>query len=212
MGQIELAKKERVIAYIDGYNFYMGLKEAGFQNFKWIDLQTLVENLIKKGSQTLIKVKYFTTLATDNADKRLRQKEYIRALETKKLVEIIYGKFQNEKSHCKKCGQDFYDKCEKMTDVNLASNVIIDYYEDRFDMAMIISGDTDLIPVIKFVNERPDNKRVFVSFPPYRSNDDVKNVAKGSMPIGRANIAQSLFADTLKDKYGEIITKPATWM
>lgn len=36
-----------------------------------------------------------------------------------------------------------------MTDVNIATAIIVDAYKDAYDMAMLISGDSDLTPPIK---------------------------------------------------------------
>ncbi len=43
-----IAKKERVIVYIDGFNIYFGILEAGFLNCKWLDINKLVNNLCKQ--------------------------------------------------------------------------------------------------------------------------------------------------------------------
>ncbi|MBP7766428.1 MAG: hypothetical protein KA113_14680, partial [Syntrophaceae bacterium] len=40
-------KKERVIAYIDGFNLYFGLKSKGWRRYYWLNLQALMRNLIK---------------------------------------------------------------------------------------------------------------------------------------------------------------------
>ena len=40
-----------------------------------------------------------------------------------------------------------------MTDVNIATQMIIDAYQDKYDTAMLISGDSDLVPPIKAINE-----------------------------------------------------------
>jgi hypothetical protein len=203
-------RTERVIAYIDGYNLYFGLKDAGFSRYKWLNVQSLIEKLLKP-NQTLLRVNYFTTLVTNDSDTRMRQKTFIAALQTLKLTNIFFGKFQKEKSKCKTCGNDYVADCEKMTDASIVTELMKDYYEDKFDMAMIISGDTDLLPPIKFINEAPDNKRVFVAFPPDRKNDEVAKFAKGWQTIGRKNIADSQFPPTLKDKYGEDIEIPKEW-
>jgi hypothetical protein len=90
--------------------------------------------------------------------------------------------------------------------------MMIDYYEDKFDMAMLISGDTDLLPPIRFINESANNKRVFVAFPPDRVNDEVRKYSSGDWTIGRKNLADSQFEETITNKLGEIITKPSTWV
>lgn len=208
---MEVVNKERVIAYIDGFNLYFGLKDSGYDIYKWLNVQNMVQKLLKP-TQSLIQVNYFTTLITNDVETRLRQKQYIGALQTMPLIKVVYGKFQQQKSNCKKCGNDYNEVCEKMTDVAIATTLMKDYYEDSFDMAMIISGDTDLLPPIKSINENSKTKRVFVAFPPDRINDDVKKFAKGFAVIGRKVLSDSQLpltnVNTLTD---ETFTKPKEW-
>jgi len=51
-------KKERVIVYVDGFNLFFGLLEAGFVNCKWLDLNKLAHNLLQP-NQEIIEIKYF---------------------------------------------------------------------------------------------------------------------------------------------------------
>jgi len=37
-----MQKKERVIVCVDGFNLYFGMKNAGFDNYKWLDINKLV--------------------------------------------------------------------------------------------------------------------------------------------------------------------------
>ena len=50
---------QRVIAYIDGFNLYFGLKAMGWRRYYWLDLFKLSRNLLKT-NQELVAVKYFT--------------------------------------------------------------------------------------------------------------------------------------------------------
>ena len=43
--QEENKKNERVIVYIDGFNLYFGMREAGFDHCRWLNLKKLIENL-----------------------------------------------------------------------------------------------------------------------------------------------------------------------
>ena len=36
--QENLKKTERVIAYVDGFNLYFGIRDAGFHKFRWLDV------------------------------------------------------------------------------------------------------------------------------------------------------------------------------
>jgi hypothetical protein len=82
-------RKEKVVAYIDGFNLYFGIVDAGFDYCKWLNLKLLVKNLLKP-NQELIEVKYFTSRVSNNPDKQKRQSLYIDALESIG-IKIIYG-------------------------------------------------------------------------------------------------------------------------
>ena len=40
-----------MIAYIDGYNFYYGLRAARLQSSRWLDLPAMCQALLKDGQQ-----------------------------------------------------------------------------------------------------------------------------------------------------------------
>ncbi len=98
-----------------------------------------------------------------------------------------------------------------MTDVNIATSMIIDAYKDEFDMAMLISGDSDLVPPIKSIHDNFKNKRVFIAFPPKRHNSSMALIAKGSLTIGRKKLVDSQFDEEIISKTGFKLKIPATW-
>jgi uncharacterized LabA/DUF88 family protein len=208
---LNTVKQERVIVYIDGYNLYFGLKESGFRRYFWLNIDALCKKILKT-NQKLIGIKYFTSLVTNNVSTRLRQKTYINALQTLPIVKIYYGKFQKEQANCNICGSEFLVEREKMTDVNIATQMTIDFYENVFDLAILISGDTDLLPPIRLINDSNTKKRVFVAFPPNRINEEVRKFSKGDWTIGRKNLADSQFPDTVTSLDGERFQKPVTWI
>ena len=132
-------KKERVIAYIDGFNLYFGMREAGYDNCRWLNVISLVKALLKP-HQELIAVKYFTSRVSNSPDKQKRQSTYIDALESIG-VQIFYGNYQDGTQECKRCGNIWRTAKEKMTDVNIATAIVVDAFKDEYDMAMLISGD-----------------------------------------------------------------------
>ena len=124
---------------------------------------------------------------------------------------VLYGHYQSSSIECKRCGYNWPTYNEKMTDVNIATQMLIDAYEDRFDMAMLISGDSDLVPPIKAIHLLFKQKRVFVIFPPKRHNSSVALNAKGSLMLGRKKLLDSQFADELTKRDGYILRKPSDW-
>jgi uncharacterized LabA/DUF88 family protein len=205
-----LPKKERVIAYVDGFNLYFGLIESGLDYCKWLDLNKLVNRLLKP-NQELVRLKYFTSRINNDPDKQKRQSIYLEAIESLG-INIYYGNFERKAIECHRCGKIWDNSNEKMTDVNIATNMLIDACHDMYDMAMLISGDSDLVPPIKAIHEFFPEKRVFVAFPPKRHNTSIAYVAKGSMLIGRNNLVESQFEEEITKKDGFVLRKPTEWI
>jgi uncharacterized LabA/DUF88 family protein len=203
------AKKERVIVYVDGFNLYFGMLAAGFEQYKWLDLTVLSLNILKS-TQELVGIKYFTSRVSNNPDKQKRQNTYLEALESKDIM-IFYGHFQSANIECKRCGNNWKTYNEKMTDVNIASQMLIDAFQDKFDMAMLISGDSDLVPPIKAIHLLFKEKRVFIAFPPKRHNASLTLNSKGFLIIGRKKLYASQFPPEVRKKDGYVLKKPVEW-
>ena len=202
--------KERVIAYIDGFNLYFGMREAGLDQCRWLNVKDLVLRLLQPG-QELVAVKYFTSRVSNSPDKQKRQSTYIDALESIG-VKIFYGNYQDGTQECKRCGNVWKMAKEKMTDVNIATAIIVDAFKDEYDMAMLISGDSDLTPPIREVHTLFENKkRIFIAFPPKRHNSSMAIVAKGSLIIGRKKLVDSQFDDEVLSRTGYKLKIPTEW-
>jgi len=206
---IVVEKEFTNIAYIDGFNLYFGLRDAGFDNCRWLNVKNLVISLLKP-HQELVGVKYFTSRVSNSPDKQKRQSTYIDALESVG-VQIFYGKYQEGTQECKRCGNVWRAAKEKMTDVNIATAIIVDAFKDEYDMAMLISGDSDLTPPIREVHKHFKNKRVFIAFPPKRHNSSMAIVAKGSEIIGRKKLLNAQFPDEVISKTGYTLKIPGGW-
>lgn len=207
---MEALKKERVVVYVDGFNLYFGMMAAGFSYCRWLNIKALAQNLLQP-HQLLGEVKYFTARVANNPDKQKRQNTYLEALH-ETGVNLFYGQYQMSSKSCYRCGHAWLDANEKMTDVNIATHLLVDAYKDKYDMAMLISGDSDLVPPIKAVHENFLKKRVFVAFPPKRHNNTVALVAKGSLIVGRKKLIESQFPSTIqKASDGFLLRKPVDW-
>lgn len=186
------------------------MREAGFDQCRWLNLMELAKRLLKP-HQELKGVKYFTSRVSNSPDKQKRQSTYIDALESVG-VKIIYGNYQDGTQECKRCGNVWRTAKEKMTDVNIATSMIVDAYKDEYDMAMLISGDSDLTPPIKEVHSLFKDKRVFIAFPPKRHNSSMALVAKGSEIIGRKKLVDAQFPSEVISKTGYTLKIPKEWV
>lgn len=203
------APKNRVIVYIDGFNLYFGMMDSGLDNCKWLNIEKLIRAYITP-NQELIEIKYFTSRITNNPLKQKRQTTYLEALDTT-MVNIIYGLYKAKDVECNNCGYNWKVSNEKMTDVNIATHIIIDAFQDGYDTAILISGDSDLVPPIKAVHSNFPQKAVSVFFPPARHNNSVAGAAKGSQTIGKKRLKDSQFESSVTKRDGYVLRKPNEW-
>ena len=118
---------------------------------------------------------------------------------------------QIAKVQCKQCGATWPDYEEKMTDVNIAVQLLADAFEDRFDTAIIVSGDSDLTTPIQQVRQRFPNKRLIVAFPPNRHSEQLKKVAHGHLTVGEDKLKRSQLPDPVITASGYPLQRPAYW-
>jgi len=205
-------KRERVISYIDGFNLYFGIKASDSKHHLWLDLLALSRNL-SMPFQDVVEVKYFTSRISGPGSKQRRQSTYLDALGTldKTLFRIFFGKYQDEPQKCRLCGREDTVSHEKMTDVNIAVEMMRDAFQDRFDTALLISADSDLCPPVSAIRSLFPEKRVVVGFPPARRSTELANVASNKFVVGRVNLAKSQFPVEIRTSSGVVLKKPETW-
>jgi len=203
---------KRVITYIDGFNFYFGLKSKGWRKYYWIDLAAMSRALLKD-DQVLQTCHYFTARIKkrNHGQSADRQKVWLEALETRGDIALQYGHYLHKTVSCRHCGTQWERAEEKMTDVNIATQMLVDAFEDRFDVAMVISGDSDLTTPIKRILEIFPDKRIIVAFPPGRHSDQLKKVASGFFTIGENRLRNNLLPDEIVKSDGYVLKRPEAW-
>lgn len=205
---------ERVVAYIDGFNLYFGLKSKRWKRFYWLDVRALSHSLLKLNQQ-LVAVKYFTSRVSaspTDPDQVRRQNTYLEALSTLPDTVVFYGHYLAKPIRCHSCGSQWVKHDEKMTDVNIATEMLADAFQDRFDTALLISADSDLAaPIIKVRSLFPA-KRIIVVFPPDRVSERLRREASRSFTLGRSYIARSQLPNPVNKPGGFPLNRPSTWI
>ena len=201
---------ERVAAYIDGYNLYFGLRSRGWKRYYWLNVQMMAGHLLKP-AQSLVLTRYFTTIVKQPHDKRQRQAAYLEALQTLPDLTMHYGHYLASPVRCRNCGYTYDVQHEKMTDVNIAVEMMSDAYQDGFDVAFLVSADSDLVGPVKAIHHLFPKKRVISVFPPDRWSSALKGVAAGSLRIERAILARSQFPEEVTKPDGFTLRRPEEW-
>ena len=204
---------QRVLVYIDGFNLYYGLKSRGWRRFYWLDIHRMAEKMLEPG-QHLVAVRYFTARVfpePSDPGKPVRQNTYLEALETLPDVHIHYGYHLAMVRLCHTCGATWQTFEEKMTDVNIAVELLGDAQDNSFDTAIVVSGDSDLVGPVRAVRERYPNKRVVIAFPPNRQSAGLRTEATAYSNIGRSALKNSQLPEQVTRADGYVLARPSQW-
>lgn len=140
----------RVSAFVDGFNLYHALDDTRRHHLKWLDLRALCIAFAPSPQHALGSVYYFSAYATWRPDAYARHRVFVAAPQARGVVPVM-GLFKQKDRACRACGSHWTDHEEKETDVNIALHLLRDAQQDRYDRALLISGDSDLAPAVRMV-------------------------------------------------------------
>ena len=197
--------------YVDGFNLYYGAVKN--TPYRWLDISAMCRLLLPKDN--IHRIKYFTALVDprpSDPHQRVRQETFLRALETIPNLSIFYGFFLTHEVTMPRVGGGYAQVIkteEKGSDVNLATQLLVDAYHDDYEIAVIVSNDSDLLMPVQVVT-REFKKPVGLLNPQ-------KNPSRALLPhvafikqIRPGVLAKSQFPKTLTDSRGNF-SKPASW-
>ena len=210
--------KERVAVYFDGFNLYHAISELDVPHLKWVNLQRLSNLLIKKNTQEVVKVAYFSAIATyfqnTEFESRIRRHEaYIRSLEAKG-VECHLGNFAKRDLFFRGKGYraKWQRREEKQTDVAIGVHVTRDACFDIYDRALIVSCDTDMLPLFRIIKKDFAQKTLITVAPPGRTHHrDLLNLADGHLVIKRSQVERALFGAKVVSRGKVVAYRPNSY-
>ncbi len=106
----------------------------------------------------------------------------------------------------------FFTFEEKGSDVNLATCLLRDAYENGFEAAAILTNDTDLAEPMRLVKERL-GKRIVLLVPPY-VRLPASSLAGASSIVRHVNVSHlnaAVLPDPTVDRHGNMVAKPDGW-
>lgn len=111
---------ERLIVYIDGFNFYHGMHDKFGRSTLWIDFVALAQSLRPRSH--IVAVKYFTAPVLGDAGAASRQAYHQAAVAARhtNVFSVTQGRYQAKTVTCFNCRATRTVHEEKETDVNIA--------------------------------------------------------------------------------------------
>ena len=223
--------KIRTMVYVDGFNFYYGaLKNR--PHCKWINPVELCRQMLNENHE-YVGLKYFSARVNNtprDKSKAQRQQIYFRALLTIPNIKIIEGHFRQNPvvmeliEPIKRLVDAPFSKGnkivdmhrarvmkyeEKGSDVNLAIEILMDAYDDKYDAAVLISNDSDLKAPLVQIKSR-FKKKVLILNPHGKNSIQLARFAHFSENIREEHLLKALFLEVLTDKVGKF-KKPSSW-
>jgi len=190
--------------YIDGFNVYNAILEHCPQ-YLWLNYYKLAQGLMLS-ADTLCGVTYFSAYADWEPAEKAKHQEYVFLLHHAG-VQVTLGRFKIKTRWCELHHHTCIKHEEKQTDVNIAVAILSDAARNLFDRAIILSADTDLVPVVKAVREVDRHKEIGVMTPVGRESRELVGVASFRRHMTEAMLANSQFPATAKID-GHTIVRP----
>lgn len=208
----------RTRIYVDGYNlFYSCLRRTPN---KWLNVHKLaVDQLPRNDVQC---VRYFTARISarphDLAQPQ-RQETYLRALASVPQIELHFGHFLSHEvampdATAWNAGEYHPVRVikteEKGSDVNLASHLLMDAFDDLFDVAVVVSNDSDLAEPIRLVKQRFGKAVGLLGHRSTRISGKLRPLADFIRQFPTSALQKAQFDDELRDENGSF-RKPPSW-
>lgn len=187
----------RIVAYVDGFSVYYacyrGPTKAAYAHLKWLDYRTLCEAMFADDDVVLVRL--FTAIAPNppaDPGQAMRHDTYLRPPAGVAPAQTVF----------------VYQ--EKQSDVSLASHLLVDASDGRFDRAVLFTNDTDFLEPIKLVRARFGLEVIVVS-PDVTISKELKKAASAGWVLDRGLLFTCQLPDQLIDSAGRIIHKPVQW-
>jgi hypothetical protein len=207
----------RTNVYIDSWNLYFGcLKNTPY---RWLNVAEMCR-LSLPAHYHVQRIRFFTARvsARPGGDPHgpVRQGTLFRALQTLPTLTMHFGTFLVSTPIMPLVtpladGTRFVQVIkteEKGSDVNLATHLLVDAFDNDFDAAVIVSDDSDLVEPIRIVRQKL--RRHVTVLSPRGKSRELSLVATRFRKIDPAVLAASQFPRTLRDAHGRF-SKPASW-
>lgn len=211
----------RTALYVDGFNLYHAIDGLKDDRLKWLSLFDLGQTIIHRKTESLETVVYFSAYAhfrsTTDPTVVGRHRAYVAALQATG-VEVVLGNFKRKPRKCFKCNAQWDSHEEKETDVNMAVRMVADAFRDKYDVAYVLTSDTDLVPAMKCARQvgGPSGlpKEIVAVFPPMqnRNVNSLIQIADRQIRLNPNHIAGARLHDQIALPDGTVISCPPKYL
>lgn len=167
--------------YIDGFNFYNGLVDSDWKKYYWLDIVKFSSIILStlKSTPELNKAYYFSAPPHNHLAKQKRQGRFFLANQQNDKFNLVLGFHKDKSKYCSNCNTKISMSEEKQTDVNIALHMLGCAAKKHCNLSILVSGDTDMIPIIKAIKDIDSRHQIMVFFPPKRKTNEMISYVDG---------------------------------
>jgi len=175
---------KRVAVFIDGNNFYFGLRKLYGKNksLKNFDFEKFSQFLA--GKDKVVGIYYYNALLDKehNPDKYDSQKEFFEKLKKIQNFNLVLCKLL--KRNITGTNKVYY--IIKEDDINMAVDMVENAYDNNYDVSVLVSGDGDFVPAVRSVKKK--NKLVKNVYFKNSSSRNLKSFCDESLELTKENL------------------------
>lgn len=175
---------DKVYFFIDGSNFYKGIKKQGLKGWDatHLDLKSFCLALIDSNIHKLVRIYYYDATVKQNWNKKRYQiqQQFFQRLRAQENVELQLGRLEGKYPN---------NIREKGIDVKLSVDLIRFAHNNSYDIGIIVSADGDYTPAIQLAKDM--GKEIYNAYFPAIASFHIRNIVDKFIPIDGKLITQS---------------------
>lgn len=225
----------RAAAIVDGFNLYHSIQDAlnnirlandanrqsgkplQSEQMRWLDVRGMIGSytsaLRERFGQAveLDAVHYFSAFARHRGiDTVHRHMDFVSGL-VMYGVSVEMASFKRRDASCPECRQTFSYHTEKESDVAVASKLLEVAATRAADVALVVSGDTDLIPAFRTARRLNPQVRLVSLFPYNRESASLRLLADTSHVLNTKTYRKWQMRDPIELPNGDLLSRPSGW-
>jgi uncharacterized LabA/DUF88 family protein len=190
------------MVFVDGGNFYSAVKE-GLHLQKSVNIESLVRKLI--AGRSLVRAYYYTTPSpfpdspTGKGHQRFLDKlGWIENLQVR-LGRIVPRAHNIECPKCK-AAFDYVLRTQKGVDTRIAVDMVTLAQRNEYDIAILVSGDSDLAEAVDFIREHTNKKVENACVPGKGWAKTLREAADKRLPLTKEYLVDCLLESPLEEQ------------
>lgn len=189
----------KVAVFIDGSNFYRKLKNLHVQHTSKFHYADFINNLC--GNHQISYIGYYVGLVKKEKNNPKSQVLYSNQQKLFSFLQLTIPNIRIVKGHIQHFNGTYQ---EKGVDVRLALDVFRLAADSQYDCGILVSSDSDLIPAIKFAQNKYNKKILYIGFKHNPSYALLRESRQNKL-LEHADVEPFTYANSTSKKIHQII-------